>query len=158
MLQSLKQLKASRCDAKQGFFLQLFLTDGHYHLWHIFPCLVLSFKILHIKRLCPSNTVHREIDRSHLNVYRVCPDWTTFKKLSLGEINRCYVQLVVGDYSQCCDKISARAMAVILPTACCLETESEKKPCTQPISLTNYPLPLNCVCSLTTTPFKFPGA
>lgn len=42
---------------------------------------------------------------------------TTSKKLSLGEINRCYVQLVVRDYSQRCDSISPRASAVVPPTA-----------------------------------------
>lgn len=64
-----------------------------------------------------SNTVHRETDASSLYVYSVCVSvcLTTSKKLSFGEINRCFVQLVVRNNSQHCDSVSPRASAVVLP-------------------------------------------
>lgn len=56
-------------------------------------------------------------DASSLYVYSVCVSvcLTTSKKLSFGEINRCFVQLVVRNNSQHCDSVSPRASAVVLP-------------------------------------------
>lgn len=81
------------------------------------------YEFLRIIQLCISKTVQREIDGSCLYFYSLCMCvcvcmfvyvcLSTSKKLSLEEINRCYVQLVVRDYSQRCDSISPRASAVV---------------------------------------------
>lgn len=97
MLQSSKPLKTS--DAKSvchwGWDRQVLSSVALLHACH--PFLLDSF---HIKWICASNTVHSEIHTSRFYVYSVRLCLAASKKLSFGEINRCYVQLVVRNHSQ----------------------------------------------------------
>lgn len=82
-----------------------------------------SVAFLHARRPL-LHTVHRETDASSLYVYSVCVSvcLTTSKKLTFGEINRCFVQLVVTINSQRCDSVWPRASAVVLPAVGDAET------------------------------------
>lgn len=137
-----------------GWDRQVLSSVAFLHVHH--PCLW----ILPRQMIPHLNTVHREIDRSCLYIYsvcvceRVCACLTTSEKLSLGEINRCDVQLVVRDYSQRCDSISPQARAVVLFSVHGeAESGAKYKPWTQPTWMACFSF--NCICSLTTMPFRF---